>query len=1256
MSTLLNASDYAALKALYQQTNGVNWANNTGWKNWDFSSPTAPDTDVVKGWFGVTVTDDRITSIVLPKNQLNGTLPQELGNLTTLKTLDLSKNQLSGSIPSQLGNLTSLTTLSLHENQLSGAIPKELGNLANLAFLSLALNNLSGTIPPEIVAPPTLQGILLFGNKLTGAVPQGVTDRIKALAKVNPTINSLDNPPYTEVPASPITLQDTPLELPFTVGDIGVTGNTDPRRIVSFATTDTPALLGLSPIAPGQANQKLTITPKPGLYGSAKITLAVAVIGKDPKTGKIGPLDPSANVFRFTVLPKDGGSTLLNADDYAALKALYQQTDGAGWKDNTGWKDWDFNSVNIPTLNDVAKWQGVVLNGDRVDFLSLTGNQLNGTLPQELGNLTNARALLLSNNQLSGSIPAELGNLSNLAALQLNGNQLSGDVPQSVKTRLSQLPADNYNLDNLPYIVEPVVERTLVQDSSLQLNFTVGDIDKGANADPNTLQLSFKSSNSALIPDANLVAGGTGANRTLTITPVAGQTGSTVVTLTLTDGKETTTKTFRVAVHAPEQPANGTPLNASDYAALKALYTGTDGTNWKDNTGWKDWDFNSAAPPNANVVAGWKGVTVVGDRVKILDLTDNGLKGSIPVEVGNLTALEQLYLNINKLTGAIPTTIGNLANLKELYLCNNELSDTIPAQLGSLANLNTLDLANNSLGGEIPTELYNLNKLTTLDLSENLLYSTDLSKIGGLTNLENLSLFKNLFGGKIPTELGNLTKLKDVDLSSNQFSDEIPLELGDLTNLTNLNLSDNQLTGEIPYELGNLTKLENLDLFNNKLEGEIPVELGNLSALENLDLSGNKLEGEIPVELGNLSTLEFLNLEKNQLVGDIPNELGNLTDLSGLDLSDNYFGGTISGELAKLNQLKNLDLSNNYLEGEVPKALKDYLVQSQADYNLDNAPYIEGVDDQIITQNQVLNLPVTIGDLDTTGNAAPNVLTLSAASDNLTLFPQGSIKVTGTGGNRTLSITPASGQTGTALVNLLVSDGEEEGWSQFTVTVNPGADGGINPPVPQPIGNLTNPAIALPLLENLLNSTDTTLEQLLVGSGFNLVEAKPTKRGLLQGTNQDDVLRASGKIKQINGKAGNDVLIGNNKGDVLAGGAGDDLLIGRRGKDTLIGGKGRDNFVFLSAEGGADTIVDFDPKADQIVLSITGFNGLQAGNLLKKAFHRGSSAAHKSDRIIYNKNNGDLFFDADGKGGANGILFAHVTPGTNLSTRSFTIV
>ena len=248
---------------------------------------------------------------------------------------------------------------------------------------------------------------------------------------------------------------------------------------------------------------------------------------------------------------------------------------------------------------------------------------------------------------------------------------------------------------------------------------------------------------------------------------------------------------------------------ATDREALVALYDATDGANWDSNNNWL-----SSGP-----VTGWYGVgtdlfTDEPRRVTGLNLISNGLTGTIPAELGNLTNLESLYLGRNRLTGTIPAELGNLTNLHSLGLGANQLSGTIPAELGNLNNLLGLGLDHNQLSGTIPVAL------------------------GSLSSLQHLGLSANQLMGEIPAELDNLSSLQHLGLSENQLMGEIPAELGNLTNLEVLYLNNNQLSGTIPAELGNLTNLRWLWLHNNQLSGPIPAELGNLTNLQRLRLDG----------------------------------------------------------------------------------------------------------------------------------------------------------------------------------------------------------------------------------------------------------------------------------------------------------------------------------------------------------------------------------------------------------------------------------
>lgn len=298
----------------------------------------------------------------------------------------------------------------------------------------------------------------------------------------------------------------------------------------------------------------------------------------------------------------------------------------------------------------------------------------------------------------------------------------------------------------------------------------------------------------------------------------------------------------------------------SECEALVAFYQSTDGDNWVNNTGWLQTDTPCS----------WWAVFCGGGHVTRLIPVYNGLKGSIPAEIGDFGSLEVLSLYSNELTGPIPAELGKLASLRALDLDNNQLSGSIPDGLGNLGNLVGFYLYSNQLTGPIPADLGALDNLEVLDLSYNQLTGPIPAGLGGLAALTHLQLQSNQLTGAIPEELANLSDLESLALFSNQLSGSIPATLGQLGSLQDLVLASNHLTGPIPPELGNLTSLTWLRLQGNQLTGPIPPELGNIPGLQHLDASANELTGPIPAELGGLPDLQALYLGGNQLDGLVP--------------------------------------------------------------------------------------------------------------------------------------------------------------------------------------------------------------------------------------------------------------------------------------------------------------------------------------------------------------------------------------------------
>lgn len=160
------------------------------------------------------------------------------------------------------------------------------------------------------------------------------------------------------------------------------------------------------------------------------------------------------------------------------------------------------------------------------------------------------------------------------------------------------------------------------------------------------------------------------------------------------------------------------------------------------------------------------------------------------------------------------------------------------------------------------------------------------------------------------------------------------------------------------------------------------------------------------------------------------------------------------------------------------------------------------------------------------------------------------------------------------------------------------------------------------------------------GNGLdNLIDASAVTDGLL-----------TGKVRLF-GDGGNDVLIGSRYGDVLTGGA---------GNDRLTGGRGADRFHFgnaLNAATNADTITDFQ-SGDLIQLDKAIFGGLSAGALSADAFVANADgvATAAANRIVYDSDNGRLFYDADGSGAGAAVLFAVLANHAPLTAGDIVVV
>ncbi|HEX2552562.1 MAG TPA: calcium-binding protein [Microvirga sp.] len=164
----------------------------------------------------------------------------------------------------------------------------------------------------------------------------------------------------------------------------------------------------------------------------------------------------------------------------------------------------------------------------------------------------------------------------------------------------------------------------------------------------------------------------------------------------------------------------------------------------------------------------------------------------------------------------------------------------------------------------------------------------------------------------------------------------------------------------------------------------------------------------------------------------------------------------------------------------------------------------------------------------------------------------------------------------------------------------------------------------------------------------------------LSGGEGDDALDGGSDDDALRGGAGDDGLLGSSGNDSLRGGEGDDVLRGGTGADALSGGAGADAFVYGGLDEGGDRIAGFTTGEDRIALDRALFGAAPpaAGALDPELFaaNAGGVATEADDRLVYDTDSGELFFDADGSGSGAAVLLATLTGAPTLAAGDFVVI
>lgn len=282
-----------------------------------------------------------------------------------------------------------------------------------------------------------------------------------------------------------------------------------------------------------------------------------------------------------------------------------------------------------------------------------------------------------------------------------------------------------------------------------------------------------------------------------------------------------------------------------------------------------------------------------------LGLDNNDFEGDL-ANLQNLKKMTRLYLNGNSFVARLDTVhLLAMRELEELDLSENSLEGTIPVDFFQFPKLRILDLNDNQLSGKLPLGLYDrAPALNYLALNFNDLVGPIVETISDLNNLTHLDLSGNEFTGFIPEDLGRkLTNLRYLFLADNPFLQAGIPDFSKLTKLEDLSMKGTNRTGEMPA----FTQLKNLimlDFDDNALSGEIPMELSELSNLEYLFLNRNEqLTGKVPTDVQNLPSLKIILLARTSITGNLRPLCSRSSDVSAIHVASADCYGDAAAEV-----------------------------------------------------------------------------------------------------------------------------------------------------------------------------------------------------------------------------------------------------------------------------------------------------------------------------------------------------------------------
>ncbi|MEZ5276882.1 MAG: Ig-like domain-containing protein [Opitutaceae bacterium] len=604
--------------------------------------------------------------------------------------------------------------------------------------------------------------------------------------------------------------------------------------------------------------------------------------------------------------------------------------------------------------------------------------------------------------------------------------------------------------------ISNITNKTIAEDTDTgAISFTVSDAQTSAG----TLSVSGSSSNTSLVPNGNIVFGGSGGSRTVTVTPAADQSGTTTITVTVSDGSLSASDTFTLTVSSVnDAPAisnitNKTIAESTSTAAI--AFTVSDLETAAGSLILSGSSSNISLVPNGNIVFGGSG----GNRtVTVTPAAGQSGSSTITVTVsdGNLSASDTFTLTVTGVNDA--PTISDISNKT-----TNE--DTSTAAIAFTVS------DPETVAGSLTVSGNSSN--TSLVPNGNIVFAGS-----GGSRTVTITPAADQSGTTTIT-----VTVSDGSLSASDTFTLVVAAVNDapaISNITNKTIAESSDSGAIAFTVSDVeTASSSLTVSgsssNTSLVPNSNIAFGGSGANRTVTVTpapGQSGVATITVSVsdGNLSasdsfTLTVTSVNDSPTISNITNKSISEDESTGATAFTISDPETAAGSLALSSTSSNTTLvpesgivfggsggnrtvtvtpaADQFGSTTITVTVSDGNLSASDSFTLtvnavNDAPTVTDISNRTIAENGNTGaIAFTVSDPET----AAADLSVTGGSSNTTLVPNGNIVFGGSGANRSVTVTPVAGQSGTATITVAVSDGSLSSSDAFTLTVSGVNDG-----------------------------------------------------------------------------------------------------------------------------------------------------------------------------------------------------------------------